>query len=83
MITEAGAAQGSDKASRVAAMLTGLATDPRGVGLVYFDYGLAQSKRADWTLENDQASLAACRETTRSLTPDVVGPAVDTTAAEG
>jgi hypothetical protein len=61
LIVETGAAQGPQKAGWVTAMLAGLAADSRVVGMVYFDYGTAQGKRADWTLQDDPAALAAYR----------------------
>lgn len=68
LITETGAQQGSGKADRVTAMLAGLKTDPHVIGLVYFDYGTAQGKRADWTLQDDPAALAAFRTGAAALT---------------
>jgi hypothetical protein len=61
VITETGAEQGPQKAGWVTAMLAGLGADPRVIGMVYFDYGTAQGKRADWTLQDDPAALAAYR----------------------
>jgi mannan endo-1,4-beta-mannosidase len=61
LITETGAQQGTGKAGRVTSMLAGLKADPRVIGLVYFNYGTAQGKRADWTLQDDPAALAAYR----------------------
>lgn len=46
---------------RPPAWLTGAERDPRILGLVYFDYGLAQGKRYDWTLDHDPAAVTAWR----------------------
>lgn len=59
IITETGAQQGTRKASWVAAMIEGFETDPDVIGLVYFDFGTKQGKRADWTLEDDPAAVKA------------------------
>lgn len=61
LITEAGAQQGPGKATWVTAMLHGLKADPNVIGLVYFDYGFGQGKRADWTLKDDPAAVTAYR----------------------
>jgi hypothetical protein len=61
LIVETGAQPGPSKATWVAALLAGALADKRVVGVVYFDYGLAQGKRADWTLADDPNALAAWR----------------------
>ena len=61
LITESGAEQGAQKAAWVTDLLAGVRTDPRMLGLVYFDEGSAQGKREDWTLEDDPSALAAWR----------------------
>jgi mannan endo-1,4-beta-mannosidase len=59
VITETGAEQGAHKAGWVSAMMAGFASDPKVIGLIYFDYGFKQQERADWTLEDDPGALAA------------------------
>lgn len=59
LITEAGVEQGASKAAWVANLVEGVDADPGMLGLVYFDEGSAQHKRADWTLEDDPSALAA------------------------
>lgn len=61
LITETGAQQGPDKSAWVRNLLQGVEADPRMLGLVYFDYGTGQHKRADWTIEDDAAAMAAWR----------------------
>lgn len=67
LITEAGAQQGPGKAGWVTAMLHGLKADAHMIGLVYFDYGLKQRKRADWTLTDDSAAVSAYRATAATI----------------
>jgi hypothetical protein len=67
LITEAGAQQGPDKAAWVADLLAGVKNDPGMLGVIYFDEGSAQHKRADWTLEDSGPALAAWRAGVRAM----------------
>lgn len=75
LITETGVQQGPDKPARTTGLIDGVAHDPHVIGFVYFDYGLAEGKRADWTLEDDPAALAAWRTAIRSLPVALAGSA--------
>lgn len=61
LITETGVQQGPNKPAWTTDLLTGVEHDAHVIGAVYFDYGLTQHKRADWTLEDDPAALTAWR----------------------
>ncbi|MBR7826238.1 hypothetical protein KDK95_07995 [Actinospica sp. MGRD01-02] len=73
LITETGAEQGSEKAAWITALLNGVRTDSHVIGFVYFDYGAAQGKREDWTIEDDEAAVTAWRTAARSLHLPSVG----------
>ncbi len=73
LVVETGVQQGTDKALWTTLLLKGAAADKRLVGLVYFDYGLAQGKRADWTLTHDSAAVLAWRGITARWAPGRLG----------
>lgn len=72
LITEVGAAQGPDKAGWITDLLQGVGADPRMLGLVYFDQGDAQGKRADWTIEDSPTAVAAWRTAVAKLSITVL-----------
>lgn len=68
LASETGVEQGPDKAAWVTDLIDGVKSDSRMLGFVYFDYGTAQGKRADWTLQDDPAALAAYRVGAATIT---------------
>lgn len=67
LITEAGAEQGTEKPAWISDLIRGVRGDPRMLGFVYFDFGSAQGKREDWTLEDDPAAVSAWRAATDGM----------------
>jgi hypothetical protein len=68
LASETGVEQGADKAAWVSNLIDGVKADPQMLGFVYFDFGAAQGKRADWTLQDDPAALTAYRTDAATIT---------------